>query len=283
MRSRGASSVTAAENCAESATTVTPHTSSRGQSTASDLPNSVPTESAHAPERAIATLVTSVRPQRSPYLPPSQQPSAPLPTTAKVINAGTPLAVESPPRRTLSLAATNAAIQVHIAYSSHIWPRYPRFASDTARSPRMRGAALHLNGGAGAANGASGGTRSTSRPPRSADAAATASTGRHEAGGTAQRTRCGNAEPRVSAADTSAPATKPSCTEIVSHAAPVPWRCHSFESVGATAEALNHGAIPHSSAAASTASTRRGLIDLSDGPRTSREARTSPRDAPPAP
>src|SRR6266581_2547456 len=182
MRSRGASSVTAAENCAESATTVTPHTSSRGQSTASDLPNSVPTESAHAPERAIATLVTSVRPQRSPYLPPSQQPSAPLPTTAKVINAGTPLAVESPPRRTLSLAATNAAIQVHIAYSSHIWPRYPRFASDTARSPRMRGAALHLNGGAGAANGAS--------------------------GGTPQRTRCGNAEPSVSA-PTSTPMATP--------------------------------------------------------------------------
>src|SRR3989441_488586 len=114
---------TAAENCAESATPATPHTSSRGPSSTSDRPNRAPTESAHDPEIAIATLVTSVRPQRSAYLPPSQQPTAPLPITANVTSAGTPLATGSPPLRTCSLAATNAAIHVHIAYSSHMCPR----------------------------------------------------------------------------------------------------------------------------------------------------------------
>src|SRR5207245_406943 len=46
----------------------------------------------------------------------------------------------------------------------------------------------------------------------------------------------------VSIADTSAPTTKPSCTEMVSQAAPAGPSCHRRESVGATAEALNHGA-----------------------------------------
>src|SRR5437879_1065359 len=47
----------------------------------------------------------------------------------------------------------------------------------------------------------------------------------------------------VSIADTSAPTTKPSCTEMVSQAAPAGPSCHRRESVGATAEALNHGAM----------------------------------------
>src|SRR2546430_3997767 len=118
-RSRGASSLTDAENCAESATTDTPQTSSTGSSSASVCPNTVPTARAQAPESASATLVTSVRPQRSAYFPPSQQPAAPLPTTANVTSAIEPAGGDTPVRA-CSLAATNAAIQVHIAYNSHM-------------------------------------------------------------------------------------------------------------------------------------------------------------------
>src|SRR5213594_973743 len=87
----------------------------------------------------------------------------------------------------------------------------------------------------------------------------------------------------VSSADTMAPATKPSCTEIVSHAAPAVSSRHRRESAGATAEAENHGAIPHNSDAASTASTRRALTDRSDGLETSKADGTGPGGARPVP
>ena len=120
--SAGASSLTAVENWAESATTVTPQTRSSGTSTPSGRPNTTPAESAQAPEIIMATLVTTVRPQRSAYSPPSQQPTAPLPTTANVSRAGSAPPAASPPPA-CSLAAMNTAIHVHIAYSSHMCPR----------------------------------------------------------------------------------------------------------------------------------------------------------------
>src|SRR2546426_7737003 len=49
----------------------------------------------------------------------------------------------------------------------------------------------------------------------------------------------------------------PTLFRSVSHAASAAPSRHSRVSVGATAEALNHGAMPNSSAAASTARTRR--------------------------
>src|SRR6266851_600557 len=131
------------------------------------------------------------------------------------------------------------------------------------------------------------------------------STGRHDATGTAQRTRWGSAEPmvarparqahaatsrradqrseRVSSADTIAPATKPSCTEIVSHAAPAVSSLHTLESAGVTADAENHGAMAASCDAASTASTRRAFTDRSGGPETPKEGRTGRGGARPAP
>src|SRR5205809_198061 len=353
--SRGASSLTAAENCAESATTVTPQTSSSGIITARGRANTKPTASAQAPDSVIAALVISVRPQRSAYLPPSQHPNAPLPTTANVTSAG---AAPCAPRA-CSLAATNATSHVHIAYSSHIWPRYPMLASDSARFAKMRGAARQLNAAAGAANGPSFGTSRTRSPPAAAVTAATANTVRHCPAGTAPRTRCGSADPSVSAptstpmasprpsryqpaaifipggytpasaapvsirsvsptvgpeasatptvaspamsahpetsrradhrsdsvstADTSAPTTKPSCTEIVSHAAPLVSSCHTRANAGPTAAAENHGAMAHNSEAASTASTRRGLTGRRDDPRTTRRGGTAPGGARPAP
>src|SRR5437867_10306266 len=87
----------------------------------------------------------------------------------------------------------------------------------------------------------------------------------------------------VSRADTSAPATKPSCTEIVSHAPPAESSRHTRDSAGATAEAENHGAMLHSSDAASTASTRRGVTNRSDGPRMTKAAGTDRGDDRPAP
>src|SRR5882762_5221858 len=99
--SRGASSLTAAENCAESATTLIPHTSSNGMSAASGAPNNRPTATAHIPDTTIAVLVTSVRPQRSAYVPPSQEPIAPLPTTANVTSAASPVTSASAPRRAI--------------------------------------------------------------------------------------------------------------------------------------------------------------------------------------
>src|SRR5437899_5963065 len=94
----GASSLTAVENCAESATTLTPQISSSGMSTQSAPPNSMPTVSAQQPDNTMAQLVTHVRPRRSPYFPPSQLPSAPTPTTRKVTRAGSPAIEASSPR-----------------------------------------------------------------------------------------------------------------------------------------------------------------------------------------
>src|SRR6266550_1095013 len=118
--SRGASSLTAAENCAESATIVTPQRTSSGASSVSGLPNNVPTTSAQHPDTAMAALVMRVRPQRSAPAPPSQQPTAPLATTTNVASAGTVPATASLPSRARSLCVTNTASHVHIAYSSHM-------------------------------------------------------------------------------------------------------------------------------------------------------------------
>src|SRR5581483_8658487 len=106
--------------------------------------------------------------------------------------------------------------------------------------------------------------------PRVASAATTAPP--------ANNRRADHRSASVNVADTSAPATKPSCTEMVSHAPPAGPRPQTAARAGVTAEALNHGAIAHASAAASTTSTRCGLTYPSDARRTSREDRTSPRD-----
>src|SRR3989442_6193734 len=58
---------------------------------------------------------------------------------------------------------------------------------------------------------------------------------------------------------------------------------HTRESADATAEAETHGAMPHSSDAASTASTRRGVTNRSDGPRMSKADGTDRADDRPAP
>src|SRR2546428_8158 len=86
-----------------------------------------------------------------------------------------------------------------------------------------------------------------------------------------------------STALTSAPATKPSCTELVRAAVPVDESPHRRARAGATADALNHGAIASSSAAASRARTRRALTAPSGDPGIPRGARSARGDARQAP
>src|SRR3989475_10313858 len=87
----------------------------------------------------------------------------------------------------------------------------------------------------------------------------------------------------VSSADTMAPATKPSCTEIVSHAAPAGSSLHTLEGAGGAAGAEDPGALAASCGAASTASNRRAFADPLGGPETSTEGRTGRGGARPAP
>src|SRR5918992_1234015 len=75
------------ENCAESATTVKPHTSPTTSSTHVGAPDKSPINTAQIPEIAIIKLVVFVLPHRSPSTPPAQQPSAPIPITANVAYA----------------------------------------------------------------------------------------------------------------------------------------------------------------------------------------------------
>jgi hypothetical protein len=60
----------------------------------------------------------------------------------------------------------------------------------------------------------------------------------------------GSRSARLNTADTSAPATKPACTDMVSQARPPSSRLHAADSAGTTAEAENHTAIASNSAMA---------------------------------
>src|SRR6266508_2120153 len=107
-----------AENCAESATTATPHTTPTPSTSHRDLPKVSPIASAQEPEMAMARAVVRVRPQRSPRTPPRQQPTAPAPITSKVPSPAEVLVGPggSAARR---LSPRNTANHDHIAYSSH--------------------------------------------------------------------------------------------------------------------------------------------------------------------
>ena len=98
----------------------------------------------------------------------------------------------------------------------------------------------------------------------------------------ATRRRADRRSANVKIALTSAPATNPSCTEIVSHAVVTGESCQTRANVGATADALNHGVIASSSAMARTARTRRAFTARWDDPKTPRVDRTSWRRAEPA-
>ena len=116
----GASSLTAVENCAESATTVMPQTTTTASSSHVGAPNRRPASTAQVPDSAMAAMVSVVRPSRSASAPAATQPRAPAATTRKAMaleaaGPALPLAAR--------LAARKIGTQVHMAYSSHMCPR----------------------------------------------------------------------------------------------------------------------------------------------------------------
>ena len=106
--------MTAVENCAESATTVTPQTRASASVTAGGPPNVSPIVAAQSALAAMAAIVAAVRPQRSETTPPSQQPSAPIAMTTNVAVLGArpayPVAAAA-----RALSKRNRPIQAHIA------------------------------------------------------------------------------------------------------------------------------------------------------------------------
>src|SRR2546428_4230054 len=94
----GDNSVIAVENWAESAMTVTPHTTATAKVSSGGPPKVRPIATAQAPEKAIETIVSVVRPHRSEATPPAQQPSAPSAITMNVAPLGLSPAYLPPPR-----------------------------------------------------------------------------------------------------------------------------------------------------------------------------------------
>ena len=121
--------------------------------------------SALVPLTAIAVIVSAVRPTRSASRPATTLPIPPTPTTrnaARLAVAGSSVPAAA------KLAAKNAGIQVHIPYSSHMCPRYPRFANRTERSANARAATRRLNRGARESNGPAVTVAATMTPPTTA-------------------------------------------------------------------------------------------------------------------
>jgi len=85
IRPGGDSSATEAENCAESATMVTPHTKHSANKSTGSPPNRNPTSTAQLPLTDMAKMVIRVRPRRSARNPAPRLPMPPAtPITAKV-------------------------------------------------------------------------------------------------------------------------------------------------------------------------------------------------------
>ena len=92
--------------------------------------------------------------------------------------------------------------------------------------------------------------------PRSTSLRPARSRRRHRPRRRGSRLAVANTSATLPRLESSAPATKPSCTEIVSHAAPLLDRFHSSRSCGTTAVAENQVVIERTSASASSASAR---------------------------
>src|SRR5678816_1475320 len=105
----GASSVIAAENCAESATIEIPHTTATTVTTTSGAVVRKPIASAHVALIAIATIVTMGLPTRSAATPATTQPIAP---EAMVMNANTGAKAGASARGAIT-NAQKAPIELH--------------------------------------------------------------------------------------------------------------------------------------------------------------------------
>jgi CO/xanthine dehydrogenase Mo-binding subunit len=100
--------------------------------------------------------------------------------------------------RVVRTSATKTANQPHIAYSSHMWPKYPSEASLTGRSANTRHACRGSKLARGNPNGPSRPAVAASRPPARVSSDVAAMTVRQSRPPRAL-IRCGAAEPTVSA------------------------------------------------------------------------------------
>ncbi len=109
---RGLCSVTSAENCAESATTLNPQTTASAKSSQIGPPKSPPANREHRPLIPSAPPAMRALPQRSAQTPAIAQPMAPLPmatnATRDPVRSGATLAE-------VNHAAANAGIHAHTA------------------------------------------------------------------------------------------------------------------------------------------------------------------------
>src|SRR5947207_9095798 len=113
-RDGSASSAIDAENCAESATMLTPQTMHTATSTHAGPPNKRPIDAAQLPLTAIAMIVSVVRPRRSARKPAPTHPAAP---EAIVANAASLALVGAMAAGSVDakLAFKNTPIHAHIA------------------------------------------------------------------------------------------------------------------------------------------------------------------------
>src|SRR6185312_2480849 len=108
-----------AENCGESAITVTPQTADTASKRNGLAPKRKPINKQQVPLIAMAHEVTAVLPTRSASSPPPTQPSAPQPIIRNEENSASSEEVFCAAR----LARIITGIHAHIAYSSHMWPK----------------------------------------------------------------------------------------------------------------------------------------------------------------
>ena len=92
----------------------------RARTSGTGAPKARPTSTAHVPETAIAAIVVVVRPTRSATAPATTHPTAPAATTTKAARLASAGSVTPAAAR---LATKNSGTHVHIANSSHMWPR----------------------------------------------------------------------------------------------------------------------------------------------------------------
>src|SRR5438034_658905 len=156
-----------------------------------------------APLMAMATEATIVLPTRSAKRPATMHPTAPLAITTNAAvsasHAGSPLAAR--------LARIMAGAHVHIAYSSHMCPKYPKFARRTPRLFTTAVACDRSKRWLGSAYGPSRTNRRMMMPPTAARIE-TAPTLTRQLDEPMALTRYGDALPNVSA-PTSTPRAKP--------------------------------------------------------------------------
>ena len=137
----------------------------------SDFSATNPITSEHAPLTTMDAAAVRVRPQRSASTPAAQHPIAPTPmhanaaSAALLVKLARSAGVEGVPRARIIASPKNTAHHVHIAYSSHMCPKYPSVARRTPRFANSRSPSRGLNTARGKGNGPSCATNAASSPP----------------------------------------------------------------------------------------------------------------------